>query len=157
MAGSHVHSAWVPPGAEQTGAVVALDAQNGKRKTIYGMGRHNHENDVAIPGYDDLAVLSGDDTFFTTPLAAPYKTAWSQLYSYIAPDTDALWNDEGDLLGLRLDNGRLRRLLRLRPHRSSRLDHRQIREGAEERRDGQGRTGEELLSTDFPGMRRRQP
>ena len=84
-------------GAEQTGVVVALDAQNGKRKVIYGMGRHNHENDVAIPGYEDLVVLSGDDTFFTTPLSAPYKTAWSQLYSYIAPDTDALWNDDGDL------------------------------------------------------------
>ncbi len=84
-------------GAEQTGVVVALDAQTGKRKTIYGMGRHNHENDVAVPGYEDLVILSGDDTFFTTPLAAPYKTAWSQLYSYIAPDTDALWNDEGDL------------------------------------------------------------
>ncbi len=84
-------------GAEQTGVVVALDVQNGKRKTIYGMGRHNHENDVAVPGYDDLVVLSGDDTFFTTPLTSPYKTAWSQLYSYIAPDTDAVWNDEGDL------------------------------------------------------------
>ncbi|HJS50125.1 MAG TPA: alkaline phosphatase PhoX [Gaiellaceae bacterium] len=87
-------------GAEQTGVVVALDVQNGKRNVIYGMGRHNHENDVAVPGYQDdegLVVLSGDDTFFTTPLVAPYKTAWSQLYSYIAPDTDALWSDEGDL------------------------------------------------------------
>jgi hypothetical protein len=91
---------FIPPGtagAEQTGVVVALDVQNEKRKVIYGMGRHNHENDVAIPGYDDLVVLSGDDTFFTTPLTSPYKTAWSQLYSYIAPDTDAFWNDEGDL------------------------------------------------------------
>jgi hypothetical protein len=91
---------FIPPGtpnAEQTGVVVALDVQNGKRKVIYGMGRHNHENDVAIPGYDDLVVLSGDDTFFTTPLLAPYKRAWSQLYSYIAPDTDAFWNDEGEL------------------------------------------------------------
>jgi secreted PhoX family phosphatase len=94
---------FIPPGtpnAEQTGVVVALDVQNGKRKTIYGMGRHNHENDVAVPGYEDdegLVVLSGDDTFFTTPLLPPYKTAWSQLYSYIASDTDALMNDEGDL------------------------------------------------------------
>ena len=81
------------------------DPKTGKHKTIYGMGRHNHENDVAIPGFDDLVVLSGDDTFFTTPVtttAAPqsltYDTrAWSQVYSYIAPDTDAIWADQGDL------------------------------------------------------------
>jgi Bacterial protein of unknown function (DUF839) len=85
------------PGAEQTGVVVALDTRNGKRHVIYGMGRHNHENDVAIPGYDDLVVLSGDDTFFTTQLAEPYKPAWSQLYGYIAPDTNALLKDEGEL------------------------------------------------------------
>ena len=54
------------PGAEQIGVVVANDPKTGKHKTIYGMGRHNHENDVAIPGFDDLVVLSGDDTFFTT-------------------------------------------------------------------------------------------
>jgi hypothetical protein len=52
------------------------------------MGRHNHENSVAIPGYSELVVLSGDDTF-----SAPA----SQLYSYIAPDTNAVWNDEGTL------------------------------------------------------------
>ena len=42
------------PGAEQIGVVVAYDPKTGKHKTIYGMGRHNHENDVAIPGFDDL-------------------------------------------------------------------------------------------------------
>jgi len=52
------------------------------------MGRHNHENSVPISGYEDLVVLSGDDTF-TAPS--------SQLYSYIAADTDAVWNDEGEL------------------------------------------------------------
>jgi len=84
-------------GAEQTGVTVAYDAQTGKSKPIYGMGRFNHENTVPIPLNDDLFVLSTDDTFFTTQLAAPYKPAWSQLYSYIAPDREALWNDEGDL------------------------------------------------------------
>jgi len=73
---------------EQAGVVVALDVESGEFKSIYGMGRHNHENSVAIPGYDDLVVLSGDDTF-----SAPA----SQLYSYVANDTDAVWNDTGTL------------------------------------------------------------
>jgi hypothetical protein len=76
------------PPAEQAGVVVAYDVRSGARKPIYGMGRHNHENSVAIPGYEDLVVLSGDDTF-----SAPS----SQLYSYIADDTDDLWNDRGRL------------------------------------------------------------
>jgi hypothetical protein len=77
-------------GAEQAGVVVAHDAQNGKTKAIYGMGRHNHENSVAMPGFDDLVVISGDDTFSTTPPS-------SQLYLYAAEDRKALWDDEGTL------------------------------------------------------------
>jgi hypothetical protein len=73
---------------EQAGVVVALDIASGEYRSIYGMGRHNHENSVAIPGYDELVVLSGDDTF-----SAPA----SQVYSYIAADSDAVWNDEGEL------------------------------------------------------------
>jgi len=84
-------------GAEQTGVTVAHNVQTGKSKTIYGMGRFNHENTVPVPLNEDLFVLSTDDTFFTTQLASPYKPAWSQLYTYIAPDREALWNDEGDL------------------------------------------------------------
>ena len=45
--------AWHPPCvsldepfAEQAGVVVALDTQSGAYRSIYGMGRHNHENDV---------------------------------------------------------------------------------------------------------------
>ena len=90
---NRVGLAWPAPSAfgtqpEQAGVVVAFDIESGAYRAIYGMGRHNHENSVAIPGYDDLVVLSGDDTF-----SAPA----SQLYSYIAPDTDALWNDDGEL------------------------------------------------------------
>jgi len=85
------------PPAEQAGVVVAYDVRTGKYRTIYGMGRHNHENSVAIPGFDDLVVLSGDDTFTSNP-------AQSQLYSYIAPDADAVWNDTGRLYGFRVDN-----------------------------------------------------
>jgi hypothetical protein len=76
------------PPSEQAGVVVAYDVRTGSRKVIYGMGRHNHENSVAIPGFKDLVVLSGDDTF-----SAP----GSQLYSYIADDTDDVWNDRGRL------------------------------------------------------------
>ena len=82
---------------EQAGLVVAYDVKSGAYKGIYGMGRHNHENAVAIPGYGHPVVLSGDDTFTSNP-------AQSQLYSYIADDADAVWNDEGDLYGLVLDN-----------------------------------------------------
>jgi hypothetical protein len=82
---------------EQPGYVVAYDIKSGERKKIPGMGRHNHENSVPVPGYDDLVVLSGDDTFVTNP-------AQSQVYAYVAEDTDTLWNDEGDLYGLVLDN-----------------------------------------------------
>ncbi len=98
---------WPPPighpAEEEAGLVVALDVRTGKHRPIYGMGRHNHENSVAIPGYDKPVVLSGDDTFTSGPLTgvsfppgiAP--PAQSQLYSYIAPSTDALMADEGEL------------------------------------------------------------
>ena len=76
--------------ARQIGAVVAIDEKSGKVRPIWGMGRHNHENSVAIPGYGKPVVLSGDDSFVSNP-------AQSQLYSYIADDSDAVWNDEGEL------------------------------------------------------------
>ena len=88
---------------EEAGLVVALDVRNGKHKPIYGMGRHNHENNVAIPGYGKPVVFSGDDTFTSGPLtgvtfpAGVTVPAQSQLYSYIAPSTDGLLADEGDL------------------------------------------------------------
>lgn len=100
---------WPPPlsneGAEENGVVVALDPSTGDYDTIYGMGRHNHENDVAIPGFDDLVVLSGDDTFTSGPLTIPpggpnletSAASQSQLYSYIASDTDELLADDGAL------------------------------------------------------------
>ncbi|HEX9350469.1 MAG TPA: hypothetical protein VF877_04270, partial [Gaiellaceae bacterium] len=87
--------AWHPPSvsldepsAEQAGVVVALDVKSGDHRSIFGMGRHNHENDVGLPGYGHPVVLSGDDTF-----DAPA----SQLYLYSAASGHALWNDEGTL------------------------------------------------------------
>jgi hypothetical protein len=76
------------PGAEQAGVVVAYDPHSGQFRSIYGMGRHNHENAVAVPGYDKPVILSGDDTF-----DAPA----SQLYMYVASNADAVWNDTGKL------------------------------------------------------------
>jgi hypothetical protein len=76
------------------------------------MGRHNHENNVAIPGFDDLVVLSGDDTFTSGPLTIPpggpntetSAASQSQLYSYIASDSDELLADEGELWAFVSDN-----------------------------------------------------
>ena len=118
---NRVGLAWPAPSAfgsqpEQAGVVVALDIESGEYRAIYGMGRHNHENSVAIRGYDDLVVLSGDDTF-----SAPA----SQLYSYIAADTDAVWDDEGALWAFVGEDG-LQRLRRPRPRRRH---HRRIHPG----------------------------
>ena len=80
---------------EQAGVVVAYDVESGAYKTIYGMGRHNHENSVALPWYGSPAVLSGDDTF-----SAPS----SQLYLYTAASAAQTWADEGKLWALVSDN-----------------------------------------------------
>ena len=79
-----------PPGpaAEQAGLVVAYDIRNDRYRAIRGMGRHNHENSVAIPGYGRPAILSTDDTF---------NAPSSQLYLYTAQNADAVWNDQGSL------------------------------------------------------------
>jgi hypothetical protein len=94
--------AWHPPFvsldepfAEQAGVVVALDTKSGAYRSIHGMGRHNHENDVAIPGYGHPVVLSGDDTF-----DAPA----SQMYMYSAASGSGLWNDQGTLYAFVADN-----------------------------------------------------
>jgi hypothetical protein len=94
--------AWHPPfvsldepSAEQAGVVVALDIRSGAYRSIFGMGRHNHENDVGVPGYGHPVVLSGDDSF-----DAPA----SQLYLYSAASGHALWNDEGALYAFIADD-----------------------------------------------------
>ena len=106
---------WPPPvgdpDEEENGVTIAYDVRTGQYHTVYGMGRFNHENNVAIPGYDDLVVLSGDDTFTSGSLTLPpgpnpatSAPAQSQLYSYIASDTDSLLDDEGDLWAFVSDN-----------------------------------------------------
>jgi hypothetical protein len=98
---------WPPPlgdpNQKEAGVVVALAVQTGQHCPITGMGRHKHENSVALPGFEDLVVLSGDDTFTSGPLtgvtfpAGVTAPAQSQLYSYIAPHTNALLGDHGKL------------------------------------------------------------
>jgi hypothetical protein len=76
--------------AREGGVVVAYDVASRASRPIWGMGRHNHENSVAIPGFDELVLLSGDDTFTNSP-------SQSQVYSYSAPNATAIWNDQGTL------------------------------------------------------------
>jgi hypothetical protein len=76
--------------ARQIGTVVAFDPRTGQHRAIWGMGRLNHENSLAIPGYGKPVLLTGDDAFVNVP-------AQSQIYSYIGADSDAVWNDEGEL------------------------------------------------------------
>jgi hypothetical protein len=98
-------ASWPPPlghpAEEEAGLVVALDVKTGRHRPIHGMGRHNHENSVAIPGYHKPVVLSGDDTFTSGPLTGVFPPgavpAQSQLYSYIASSTSSLLADRGDL------------------------------------------------------------
>jgi hypothetical protein len=89
------------PDEKEAGLVVALDVKSGKHHPIHGMGRHNHENSVPIPGYGKPVVLSGDDTFTSGPLTGvattPDVPAQSQLYSYIAKNTNRVLKDRGDL------------------------------------------------------------
>ncbi len=77
----------------QGGYAVALDTATGDFTQIAGMGRHNHENTVAVPGYDDLVLWSTDDTFTATT---------SQLYMYLVEDQEAMFADEGTLYAFRV-------------------------------------------------------
>lgn len=81
-------NAWPGTPGEQAGVVAAHDIRTGQTRSIYGMGRHNHENSVALEKYGHPVVLSGDDTF-----SAPA----SQLYMYLADNAAAVWNDTGTL------------------------------------------------------------
>jgi hypothetical protein len=95
----------VPPGApygpdpslapnRQAGYSVALNPSTGRFRPIAGLGRMNHENSMVVPGrWDDVAILTGDDTF-TAPS--------SQLYLYLADSTDAVWHDRGRLWAFRV-------------------------------------------------------
>jgi hypothetical protein len=72
----------------------ALGSAPGTFEEVAGMGRHNHENSMVVPGnWNQTAVLSGDDTFNPTE---------SQLYLYLADHEPDLWNDKGSLWAFRV-------------------------------------------------------
>lgn len=78
----------------QAGYAVVLDPQSGAFTQVAGMGRHNHENTVVIPGgWTQFALLSGDDTF-----SAPS----SQLYMYLASEESHIREDKGSLWAFRV-------------------------------------------------------
>jgi hypothetical protein len=95
----------VPPGAtygadpsvtpyRQAGYSVALNTKTGTFRPLAGAGRHNHENQVVVPGgWAQIVSLSGDDTF-TAP--------GSQMYQYAAASPSAFTNDQGDLWAFRV-------------------------------------------------------
>jgi hypothetical protein len=86
--------AYAPDNLRQSGYAVVLDPATHEFTQVAGMGRHNHENAMVLPGgWDEIAILSGDDTF-----SAPS----SQLYLYLADDEDAIWADTGSLWAFRV-------------------------------------------------------
>ena len=127
----------------RTASSLALDIESRQYHAIYGMGRHNHENDVAIPGFDELVVLSGDDTFTSGPLTDPGRrtTPLAAARGRPSPSCTRTWPEhedslrrQGRPLGVRLGQPQLRRLLRLRP-RLDPVGERTLHQGAEEHRD----------------------
>jgi hypothetical protein len=78
----------------QGGYAVVLDAESGAFTQVAGMGRHNHENTVVVPGgWNQIAMLSGDDTF---------NAPSSQLYLYLANHESHIWEDKGSLWAFRV-------------------------------------------------------
>lgn len=87
----------------QGGYVVAYDTATGKSTPIPGMGRLNHENTIALPGYKRIAMLTTDDTF-SGPSA--------QLYLYLAANQRSVLKDRGRLMAFQVthdENGRVDR------------------------------------------------
>ncbi len=78
----------------QGGYAVVLDTETGAFTQVAGMGRHNHENTVVVPGgWNQIAMLSGDDTF---------NAPSSQLYLYLANHESHIWEDKGNLWAFRV-------------------------------------------------------
>jgi hypothetical protein len=81
-------------GTRQAGLGVVLDTDSGDFTAVPGMGRLNHENTIVVPGgWDDITILTTDDTF-NAPSA--------QLYMYLAGSEDDIFNDNGSLWAFRV-------------------------------------------------------
>ncbi len=72
----------------QGGYAVILNTETGEFTEVPGMGRLNHENTVGLPGYNQIALLTTDDTFTATT---------SQLYLYLANHESHVFEDKGSL------------------------------------------------------------
>jgi hypothetical protein len=83
----------LPAGMRQSGYAVAHNTATGETAAINGMGRLNHENTIAVPGYGDIVTITTDDTF-----SAPS----AQLYMYRADNQDDFFADNGALYAFRV-------------------------------------------------------
>ena len=84
----------------QAGYSVYLDTANGKVGVLAGAGRHNHENQVIVPGgWNGIVSLSGDDTF-TFP-STPERPNLSQMYAFSSKNWKSYQKDQGTLMALR--------------------------------------------------------
>lgn len=86
----------------QAGYSVFLDTKTGKYDVLAGAGRHNHENQVIVPGWKRKGIvsLSGDDTFTST--SSPERPNLSQLYMFRSRDAKHFTKDQGTLLAFRV-------------------------------------------------------
>ncbi len=85
----------------QAGYAVALNTRTGRSVNVPGMGRLNHENTIALPGYEKIVMLTTDDTF-SGPSA--------QLYMYQSNSQRNVFADRGSLWAFRVtrtDEGRI--------------------------------------------------
>ncbi len=80
---------------EQAGVVVAYDVKSGAYKSIYGMGRHNHENSVGDPGLRASGRAVGRRHVHGAELAA--------LPLHAPASAAAVWNDTGTLWAFKSD------------------------------------------------------
>jgi hypothetical protein len=85
----------------QAGLAVYLDTGTGKFDALEGHGRHNHENNVIVPGgWSETVSLSSDDTFITTSTAA--RPNLSQMYLHATRDWTTFVHGDGTLYGFRV-------------------------------------------------------
>ena len=111
-----------------------------RSRPIWGMGRHNHENSLAVQGYGHPVVLSGDDSFVERPGAV----AGVLVHRRQRERRDGTTRRP---LGVRLRQPGEGRLLRLRPRRPD-VDHGPLRGGPEGHRDRAEADGTELMAAD---------
>jgi hypothetical protein len=86
----------------QAGFAVSLDTTTGKVNVLASHGRHNHENNVIVPGgwKKKIVGLSGDDTF-TTP-STPARPNLSQLYLTLTRNWKQFQKDNSTLWAFRV-------------------------------------------------------